>query len=51
MNITIEQLAHEHATRKAMAYAAKFTRSVSALAVDGVYRHAFGMFLRNNRAA
>lgn len=47
----MEQLAHEYATQKAMAYSAKFTRPVSALAVDGVYRHAFGMFLRRHAAS
>lgn len=48
---TIEEQAHEFATAKAMAYCAKFTRPVQASAVDGVYRHAFGMFMRNRRAA
>jgi hypothetical protein len=46
---TTEKQAHEFATAKAMAYRAKFTRPVSARAVDGVYCHAFGMFMRNHR--
>lgn len=50
MSTNIEQQAHEYATQKAMAYCAKFTRPVQAGAVDGIYRHAFGMFLRNHRA-
>jgi hypothetical protein len=36
--------AHEYATAKAAAYAAKFKRGVMASAVDAVYLHAYTHF-------
>ncbi len=48
----MEQQAHEYASGKAAAYAAKFAaRGVVASAVDAVYLHAYGQFLLRARRA
>jgi hypothetical protein len=47
---TLQHAAHEYASIKAALYAAKFTRGVRASAVDAVYLHAYGQFLRRHAA-